>query len=154
MKNFRVGNIIEANGHLTVIYECCNDMIWFYDSKANVDFLKIYDDRIKDVELSKFLLDKMFEKEIKIGFKGSYLVWIVNKDLKIEIRKATVGFNILCNGFEMFKIFSVREFQNVYAILWENPIIGCRKLSDNEKLSKNESPHELDQRLRELFKIG
>lgn len=154
MKNFRVGNIIEANGHLTVIYECSNDLIWFYDNKGNVDFLKIYDERIKDVELSNFLLDKMFKEKLKKGFDNFYNVWIVNKDLHIEIREATRGFNILCYGFEMFKIFSVRELQNVYAMLWESPIIGCRKLSDNEKLSKNKSPRELDENLRNIFNIG
>lgn len=148
MKNFRVGNIIEANGHLTVIYECCNDLIWFYDNKGNVDFLKIYDERIKDVELSNFLLDKMFKEEEKRGFDNFYYVWIVNKVLHIEIREATAGFNILCNGFEMFKIFSVRELQNVYAMLYENPIIGCRERSNNE------SPIELDGKLRNILKIG
>lgn len=148
MKNFRVGNIIEVNGHLTVIYECCNDIIWFYDSKGNVDFLKIYDDRIKDVELSNFLLDKMFKEELKKGFDNSYYVWIVNKVLNIEIREAIEGFNILCNGFEMFKIFSVRELQNVYALLYENPIIGCGGRRNNK------TPIELDGKLRNILKIG
>lgn len=148
MKNFRVGNIIEVNGHLTAIYECCNDMIWFYDSKGNVDFLKIYDDRIKDVELSNFLLDKMFKEELKKGFERYYFVWIINKVLNIEIREATEGFNILCSGFEMFKIFSVRELQNVYALLYENPIIGCRGESNNK------TPYELDIKLRTILKIG
>lgn len=148
MKNFRVGNIIEANGHLTVIYECCNDLIWFYDNKGNVDFLKIYDERIKDVELSTFLLDKMFKEEEKRGFDNFYYVWIVNKVLHIEIREATVGFNILCNGFEMFKIFSVRELRNVYAMLYENPIIGCGERSDSK------TPRELDEKLRNILKIG
>lgn len=148
MKNFRVGNIIQVNGHLTAIYECCNNLIWFYDSKGNVDFLKIYDERIKDVELSNFLLDKMFGKGIKKGYDGLYSVWIVNTDLKIEIRKAIEGFNILCTGFEMFKIFSVREFQNVYAILCENPIIGCGERSNNK------TPGELDGKLRNILKIG
>lgn len=148
MKNFRVGNIIEVNGHLTVIYECCNDLIWFYDSKANVDFLKIYDERIKDVELSNFLLDEMFNVELKMGFNSSYYVWIVNKVLNIEIREAVEGFNILCSGFEMFKIFSVREFQNVYAVLCENPIIGY----GGRRNSK--TPGELDEKLRNILKIG
>lgn len=148
MKNFRVGNIIAANGHLTVIYECSNDLIWFYDDKGNVDFLKIYDERIKDVELSNFLLDEMFKEEEKRGFENFYSVWIVNKVLHIEIRKATAGFNILCIGFEMFKIFSVRELQNVYAILWENPIIGSGGRSNNG------SPRELDEKLRNILKIG
>ncbi len=148
MKNFRVGNIIEVNGHLTVIYECCNDLIWFYDSKANVDFLKIYDERIKDVELSNFLLDKMFEKELRLDHNNFYSVWIINPKLKIEIRKAIEGFNILCTGFEMFKIFSVRELQNVYALLYENPIIGCGERRNNE------TPIELDGKLRNILKIG
>lgn len=148
MKNFRVGNIIEANGHVTVIYECCNDLIWFYNSKANVDFLKIYDERIKDVELSNFILDKMFKEELKKGVDNFYYVWIVNKDLNIEIREATTGFNILCYGFEMFKIFSVRQLQNVYAMLFENPIIGCGERSDSK------SPRELDEKLRNILKIG
>lgn len=148
MKNFRVGNIIEANGHLTAIYECCHEVIWFYDSKGNVDFLIIHDKRIKDVELSNFLLDKLFKEELKKGYDKFYYVWIVNKVLHIEIREATAGFNILCNGFEMFKIFSVRELQNVYALLYENPIIGCGERSNNE------SPRELDEKLRNILKIG
>lgn len=148
MKNFRVGDIIEVNGHLTVIYECLNDLIWFYDNKGNVDFLRIYDERIKDVELSTFLLDKMFKEELKKGFDNFYYVWIVNKVLHIEIREATVGFNILCNGFEMFKIFSVRDLQNVYALLYENPIIGGGERSDNE------SPRKLDEKLRNILKLG
>jgi len=148
MKNFRVGNIIEANGHLTAIYGCCNDLIWFYDRKGNVDFLRIYDKRIKDFELSTFLLDKLFKEELKKGFDKFYHVWIVNKNLNIEIREATTGFNILCHGFEMFKIFSVRELQNVYALLYVNPIIGCGKRSDSK------TPGELDEKLRKILKIG
>ena len=144
MKNFRVGNIIEANGHLTAIYECCNDLIWFYDSKANVDFLKFHDERIKDVELSNFLLDKMFKEELKKGFPNIYYVWIVDECLNIEIREATEGFNILCSGFEMFKIFSVRELQNVYAVLYENPIIGCGERRNSK------TPGELDEILRNI----
>ena len=81
MKNFRVGNIIEVNGHLTAIYECCNDLIWFYDNKGNVDFLKIYDERIKDVELSNFLLDKMFKEELKAGFDNFYFRGRMGRDL-------------------------------------------------------------------------
>lgn len=148
MKNFRVGNIIEVNGHLTVIYECCNDLIWFYDNKANVDFLKIYDDRIKDVELSNFLLDKMFTKELRFDHDNFYYVWIINTNLNIEIREAVEGFNILCSGFEMFKIFSVRELQNVYALLYENPIIGCGERSNSK------TPGKLDEKLRTILKIG
>ena len=148
MKNFRVGNIIEANGHLTVIYECCDDLIWFYYSKANVDFLKIHDERIKDVELSTFLLDKMFMKELRFDHDTFYYVWIINPNLKIEIREAIEGFNILCTGFEMFKIFSVRQLQNVYALLYENPIIGCGERIDSK------TPGELDEKLRNILKIG
>lgn len=148
MKNFRVGNIIEVNGHLTSIYECCNNVIWFYDSRGDVDFLEIHDKRIKDVELSNFLLDEMFNVELKLGFNNSYYVWIVNKVLNIEIREAVEGFNILCSGFEMFKIFSVREFQNVYAVLCENPIIGCGERSNSK------TPGELDEKLRNILKIG
>lgn len=148
MKNFRVGNIIEVNGHLTVIYECCNNVIWFYDSRGDVDFLEIHDKRIKDVELSNFLLDKMFIKELRFDHDNFYYVWIINTKLKIEIREAIEGFNILCTEFEMFKIFSVRQLQNVYAMLWENPIIGCRVESNKE------TPYELDDKLRNILKIG
>lgn len=148
MKNFRVGNIIEANGHLTAIYECCNDVIWFHDSKGNVDFFSISDKRIKDVELSTFLLDKMFMKELRFEHENFYSVWIINPNLKTEIREAIEGFNILCNGFEMFKIFSVRQLQNAYALLYENPIIGCGERSDSK------TPKELDEKLRNILKIG
>ena len=146
MKNFRVGNIIEVKGHLTVIYECCHDIVWFYDSKGNVDFLNVNDERIQDVELSNFLLDKMFREERKKGFESFYYVWVVSSDLGIEIRQATEGYNISCMEFEMFKIFTVREFQNVYAILCENPIIGCSNL-------RNDKPIMIDKKLRKLLKI-
>lgn len=157
MKNFRIGNIIEINGIICqVILTNETGILAAHHTEPEMEFDKRLefvpwaniDDCTKDVEISNFLLDKMFSKEIKRGYANFYHVWIVNADLKIEIREAVEGFNILCTGFEMFKIFSVRELQNVYAVLYENPIIGCRERRNNE------SPRELDEKLRNILKIG
>lgn len=155
MKIFRVGNIIEINGNICQVVQTTETGIVAAhhtepgeEFEEKLDFVpwKNTDELIKDIELSNFLLDKMFREDEKRGFSSFYYVWFVDTD--IEIREATEGFNILWCGFELFKIFSVREFQNVYAVMCENPIIGFREKRDRK------TPGELDDKLRDIFKIG
>ena len=148
MKNIRVGNIIVINSNICDVIETTETGILAVNrtatvNESNLEFVPWAntDELIKDVELSKYVLDKLFAKGIERDRFSCYQYFMLSKeDELLRIRETDEGFQMQFLTTPIFNFKYVRQFQNIYAAMVED-------------LEGYESIMELDKRLKELFKI-
>lgn len=116
MKNYNVNNIVEYAGKLCVIYEPSFNGMWVRFGKGHkVNEVKFLTDLetadVKDVEISDWLLDRVFKRNEMIDF------WAISKD----IDKYWINHDVYKNMYSFHKgcqmsvtITTIRQLQNLY----------------------------------------
>lgn len=141
MKNFQLQNLVSYDGDVYYVSELCG---WSFVTIRNNGFeITTNCDKIEDIELSDWLLDKLF---LKLNERQ----WLIETDCDspfydyILQKKTKSGKYIILTGDKWSLSFSsIRAFQNMYSLYREYESCNC-----NNRLNTD-----INMKLLEIFNL-